>query len=236
MYHQEENNYGLVEVDGDTVKPLPDFQALKEKITKVHPQGVSMSSYTPSNTEPRNCPAEGNAWQASTNLPPTPDKGVCQCKLKALDCTAKSSVKEDAIGELFGFVCGQPNTDCSGIEANGTTGQYGAFSMCSPSERLAWAFNSYYQANGKNSQACDFNGNATTQTAQTDSSCESAIQKAESSSTPPTSSGGSSGSSSSPSPSGNSAPTSVQPLNYTFWLVSTLIMASVFAGAMSVIV
>ena len=131
----------MVEVDGDTVKPLADFDSLKEQITKVDPQGVSMDSYTPSNTQPRDCPATGEYWQASTSLPPTPNEGLCQCMVKSLDCVAKSSVSQDAMGELFGYVCGQPNTDCSEILANGTTGIYGAFSMCSTSERLSWVFN-----------------------------------------------------------------------------------------------
>ena len=162
MYHEEANNYGvyflrltlvlpaltdswcstgLVEVDGNTVKTLPDFDTLKKQITKVDPQGVSMDSYTPSNTQPRDCPATGEYWQASTNLPPTPNEGLCQCMVKGLDCVAKSSVSDDSMGELFGYVCGQEGVDCTEILANGTTGKYGEFSMCSPSERLSWVLN-----------------------------------------------------------------------------------------------
>ena len=61
--------------------------------------------------------------------------------VKSLDCVAKSTVSQDSMGDLFGYVCGQSNVDCSGILANGTTGRYGEFSMCSPSERLSWALN-----------------------------------------------------------------------------------------------
>ena len=61
--------------------------------------------------------------------------------VKSLDCVAKSTVPDKAIAGLFNFVCGQANTDCSDINTNGTTGNYGPFSMCSANERLSWAFN-----------------------------------------------------------------------------------------------
>jgi len=225
MYQEEVNNYGLVQINGDTVKPLSDFKTLENQITKVNPQGVSMDSYTPSNTQPRDCPAIGQYWQASTSLPPTPDEGLCQCMVKGLDCIAKPSVSQDAMGTLFGYVCGQSNVDCSGILANGTTGKYGEFSMCSPSERLSWALNAYYNANGKTSKSCDFSGNATTQTAQSDSTCKAALQSASVSAEQTPSSSASHG----------AAAAGMKPLGYTFWLVGTVVMASVFAGAMSVV-
>lgn len=228
MYYQEENKFGLVEIDGNgKVTKLQDFTNLKNQITKVNPKGVTMSSYTPSNTSPRDCPAENEFWEASKTLPPTPDESLCQCMVKSLDCIAKNTVPEDAFGDLFNFVCGQPDADCSGITSNGTTGIYGAFSMCSATERLSWAFNTYYNANNKDAQSCDFNGNATTQTATSNTDCKSALESA--SSSPKATNTGS-------TDNGGSAATNIKPLSGVFWVVSSVVMASAFAGAMSVLV
>lgn len=226
MYYQEANKYGLVEINDGGITKLQDFTNLKKQISKVNPKGVTMSNYSPTNTSPRDCPPENEFWEASTNLPPTPNESLCQCMVKSLDCVAKSTVPETAMGDLFNFVCGQSNADCSAITTNGTTGVYGAFSMCSSSERLSYVFNTYYHANKKNPQACDFNGNATTQTAATNTDCKSALQSA-SSSPNPTSTGSSNS---------GSAATNIQPLGGVFWLVSSVVVASAFAGAISVLV
>lgn len=129
---------GLVEIKNGKATKLVDFDNLKKQITKVNPKGVQMNDYTPTNTSPRDCPATGNSWEASSKLPPTPDEELCQCMVKSLTCVS-NKVNEKAMGELFAFVCA--DSDCTGINANGTTGNYGAFSMCSSSERLSWAFN-----------------------------------------------------------------------------------------------
>lgn len=226
MYFQEANKFGLVDVSDGKATKLQDFTNLKNQISKVNPKGVTMSSYTPSNTSPRDCPVENQFWEASTTLPPKPQESLCQCMVKSLNCVAKSTVPDKAVGDLFNFVCGQANADCSDITTNGTTGTYGPFSMCSANERLSWAFNTYYNANGKTAQSCDFNGNATTQTGATAADCKSALASA--SSTPKSTSTGSS--------SGGSAATNIRPPGAVFWMVSSVVMASVFAGAISVLV
>lgn len=159
MYFQEENEYGntsniisgfyftnslqgLVEIqsNGD-VKTLTDFDNLKKEIAKASPTGVEMAKYTPTNTAARSCPTSGSDWSASSVLPPTPNKELCGCMVSALSCTTASKVKDTDASKLFGYICGDSGTNCSGIIANGTTGEYGAYSMCSPLERLAWAMN-----------------------------------------------------------------------------------------------
>jgi hypothetical protein len=106
----------------------------------VNPTGVQMDSFTPTNTAIQDCPTEGTAWRASSILPPTPNQELCSCMLESLGCVAKDSVDESDYGDLFSFICGG-DVDCTGINGNGTTGEYGAFSMCNPSERLSWAMN-----------------------------------------------------------------------------------------------
>jgi 1,3-beta-glucanosyltransferase GAS1 len=168
----------LVTISGSSASPLPDFTALSNQIASVSPTGVNANSYTPTNTVARNCPAEGSAWAAATQLPPTPNQELCSCMVKSLNCVAKPGVQDSAFGDLFSAACSTKGV-CDGIQANGSTGVYGAYSMCSPSEQLSWVFNQYYSANNKNSQACNFAGNATIQNPQTPaSSCQALLSQA----------------------------------------------------------
>ncbi|KAH8151647.1 uncharacterized protein LAJ45_04269 [Morchella importuna] len=77
------------------------------------------------------------------------------------------------------YICGDAGIDCAGIIANGTTGVYGAYSMCSPLERLAWAMNAYYEENSSSSDSCSFSGSGTTQVAATATgSCSTLLSEA----------------------------------------------------------
>jgi len=178
MFHEEANKYGLVKINGNKVEKLPDFNNLKKQITKIGDvDGVKMSSYTPTNTEARKCPASQKAWTASSVLPPTPDRDLCTCMLDSLGCTAKKSIKEDDMSDLFSFICGG-DTDCSGITGDAEKGEYGAYSMCDPSERLAWAMNAYYDSQNQASDACDFDGKAQLATPNPASTCDTKIEDA----------------------------------------------------------
>lgn len=166
-----------------------------------------MSSYNPTNTKAQACPPSGTAFQLDTSaLPPTPNEQSCSCMIKSLTCVAKPNTNTSAVEELFNQVCGYINGDaCKGITRNATTGSYGAYGMCSPSDQLSFAFNAYYenQVNGKppNTDACNFNGAASTQSAASASgSCSALISQAGASGTGtvtsvPSGTGSSSGSS-----------------------------------------
>jgi hypothetical protein len=177
MYFQEANNYGLVEVKDNNVTRLPDFNNLKSQISKVKPTGAQMSSYVPTNTKLEECPANGTAWEASSKLPPTPNKELCSCMTKSLNCVAKDDIKDKTVADLFSFICGG-GIDCSGIHADGTSGEYGTYSMCSPMERLSWAMNSYYMAQSKAKTACNFSGGASLKTPAQTPECTSIIKQA----------------------------------------------------------
>jgi hypothetical protein len=122
--------------------------------------------------------------------------------VKTLSCVAKPGIEDSAFGSLFGVAC-ETKGVCDGILADGSTGVYGAYSMCSPQEQLSWVFNEYYAANQKNPQACDFAGNATLQTPATASGpCQALLSQAGPAGTgsvtsAPTGTGSSGGSSSS---------------------------------------
>jgi hypothetical protein len=162
---------GLVTLSGSTVSKLPDFSVLSTQIAKVTPVGVNAASYTPTNTAARTCPPTASDWEAAASpLPPTPNEQLCGCMVQNLTCVVKGTPSDAVIGTLFNVTCNPSNgaNICDGIQHDGATGQYGAYSMCSPTEQLSWAMNAYYQEqlvqNSANTQACDFAGNATTQT------------------------------------------------------------------------
>jgi len=178
MYFQEANDYGLVSVSGDSVKTLTDYNNLKTQLAKVTVTGTNSASFTPTNTKAQNCPTTGSDWNAATALPPTPNQDLCACMVKSLDCTTGSSISDDTLSNLFSFIGGKYAQALDGITANGTSGHYGAYSMCNSTERLAWAMNQYYLHQNKASDACSFSGAGSTQAAATASSCTSLLAQA----------------------------------------------------------
>ncbi|GAB7331718.1 hypothetical protein MBLNU13_g03698t1 [Cladosporium sp. NU13] len=182
MYFQEANNYGLVSVDGDQVSKREDFSYYSSQIATVDPSGVNSNSYSASKTAEA-CPTEGANWNAkSSPLPPTPNKQLCACMFNSLTCAPKSDISAEDVGELFGTVCGLGDgSQCDGIAANASTGDYGAYSMCNSTEKLGWVMNAYYEAQDSTNQAsaCDFDGNAATVSAVSPSgACSSLMNEA----------------------------------------------------------
>jgi hypothetical protein len=184
MYFQEANNYGLVTVSGNSISEMPDFAYLSSEIQKATPTGVNSASYTPSNS-PRACPtidtaATNNEWLAKDTLPPTPNQELCSCMISSLTCVVSSNVASTDYGTLFGNVCGI--SSCAGIDSNATTGNYGAYSMCTAEQQLSYVLDQYYQeqvSKGNGASACAFSGSATTQSsAQPTGTCASLINQA----------------------------------------------------------
>ncbi|KAM0694193.1 hypothetical protein Q7P36_006320 [Cladosporium allicinum] len=165
MYFQEDNDYGLVSVDGDNVSKREDFSYYSSQIATVSPSGVNMNSYSASKTAAA-CPTESGSWNAkSSPLPPTPNKQLCACMYNSLTCAPNADLDAESVGELFGTVCGLGDgSQCDGIAANASTGDYGAYSMCNATEKLGWIMDAYYQAQDSTNQAsaCDFDGSAAT--------------------------------------------------------------------------
>ncbi|KAK5057553.1 hypothetical protein LTR84_011553 [Exophiala bonariae] len=243
MYFQEANDYGLVTIDGNSVSTLADFNFLATQIAQnANPTGVNSASYNPTNTAAASCPAVGSDWQAASALPPTPNQQLCECMFSALTCVPNNVATED-VGALFGVVCGLVDGVCDGIEANGTSGTYGAYGMCNPTQQLGWALNSYYErakASGNAASACDFSGSAKTQAPVAPTgTCSQLIAQAGSAGTgtvtsAPSGTGGSgsggSGSGSSSS-SGNSAPGFSSPVHVGLLQVAFCVSIAVLSGA-----
>ncbi|KAF5136960.1 1,3-beta-glucanosyltransferase [Metarhizium anisopliae] len=177
MYYQEANDYGLVKVSGGKATKLKDFDALKKKVNGATPKTVEMSEYKPGG-KMNECPKLTDNWQANKALPPTPDKSLCSCMVKSRACVPKSGLAVKKFGDIFGFICKASPESCAGINGNATTGVYGAYSMCSDEEKLAYVLDAYYSSQKKAKDACDFDGSAETQSANSDSSCSDSLAKA----------------------------------------------------------
>jgi hypothetical protein len=174
QYFMGENEYGLVNIDGDNVSPYPDFTSLRNQLESVSPSTTMRSAYTPSNSHPP-CPARTGTWAAEASpLPPPPNPQMCSCVVQNLECNIKSDDQE-RYGDIFSFICSANDEYCKGIAHNGTTGDYGALGGCNPKDQLAWVANQYYLGNRKDSSACDFDGAATTQEARVASGCQTFI-------------------------------------------------------------
>ena len=100
-----------------------------------------------------------------------------------LTCVAKSDLSSNDIQDQFDYICDpRQGSNCVGVLANGTTGAYGAYSMCNSTERLSWAFNQYYlnqtATNTANTSPCDFSGAASKVSPKPASSCKAVISQA----------------------------------------------------------
>ncbi|KAK2043866.1 glycolipid anchored surface protein [Colletotrichum somersetense] len=179
MYFEEANDYGLVQVKNGQASTMKNYDVLSEKVLAAKPATVQMDSYQPTN-KPAECPSVTSTWEVHGDaLPPTPDSSLCECMVKSLSCTPKSGLQADAIGEIFGYICGSDPKSCNGINTNTTTGVYGAYSMCNDEQKLAFVLDTYYKNQKSASTACDFNGQAqVVSPSSTDSSCKSALASA----------------------------------------------------------
>jgi len=231
-YFQDTNNYGLVQLSGNSVSKLTDFAAYQSAIAKANPTGVSQSSYSPTNI-PAKCPTVDAVWQANSNLPPTPNSELCSCMIDSLTCVVNNSTSTNDYGKLFSQLFGYGATD--GIAANGTSGVYGSYSMCSASQRLSFAFNAYYESQNSDSSACDFSGAATTKASQSPTgTCSALLNQAGSGGTGTVTSSpsGISGGSSSSTSSGAARPLGAP--NAVFvgtWQIAVYVVIAMLSGA-----
>ncbi|CDO95469.1 unnamed protein product [Kluyveromyces dobzhanskii CBS 2104] len=158
MYFEEANKYGLVSIDSNSdVSTLADYSYYSKEIATISPSSAKSSEYTPTSTS-LSCPATGRYWKAATDLPPTPEKDLCECMASSLSCVVNDDVDSDDYETLFSFICDE--VKCDGISVNGTTGSYGSYSFCSSKDQLSFVMNLYYEAQGGSSSACDFDGQA----------------------------------------------------------------------------
>ncbi|RFU24207.1 hypothetical protein B7463_g12131, partial [Scytalidium lignicola] len=178
MYFQEANNYGLVSVAGGVASKLPDFTALSKQLALATSTSTPLVDYTITDTSPQACPTVNQDWAAASTLPPTANIDLCKCMISSLSCVSAPDLSGDDIATLFGTVCGLDSNACAGIATNASSGSYGAYSMCQPSQKLSFAFDQYYKARGKAASACDFNRNARIKSPSVPCGCSSILNEA----------------------------------------------------------
>lgn len=100
-----------------------------------------------------------------------------------LTCVANSGLDAKSLKTQFDYICDDRNgNNCEGINADAKIGKYGAYSMCEPTDRLSWAFNTYFfdqtANNPANDDPCNFGGDAKKQNPSSPSSCKAAVSQA----------------------------------------------------------
>ncbi|KAK1590069.1 glycolipid anchored surface protein [Colletotrichum navitas] len=175
MFHQETNDFGLVEIKDGQARAMKNYYELASRVLAANPTAIQMDSYEPSNP-PAECPSTASNWEVQGDtLPPTPDKYLCECMVKSLTCIPKPNMEAEAIGDIFGFVCGASSDSCEGINTDPYTGVYRAFSMCSDEQKLAYVMNDYYKVQKSARAACDYNGQGEIVSPSADDTCKKAL-------------------------------------------------------------
>ncbi|CAJ2510528.1 Uu.00g133370.m01.CDS01 [Anthostomella pinea] len=178
MFHEEENDYGLVKINGNTATPMKNYGVLQTKLARVAPSSTAMSAYKPTNSAAA-CPAISENWKVAEALPPTPDSDLCDCMSKSMSCVPADNLEEKDYGDIFGYVCDADANACAGIKHDSEAGVYGPYVMCNPKEQLANVLHAYYVNQKQASDACDFNGAAkVVSNPSVDSTCEAALSSA----------------------------------------------------------
>ncbi|KAJ5762167.1 uncharacterized protein N7511_005549 [Penicillium nucicola] len=237
MYYEEANKYGLVSVDGSSVSTLPDFTNLSKQMKSATPTGVAMSDYSVSTT----LPYRWFGLERRFRSPPSPNADLCECMYNSLECVPVDDISTKLITKTFSYLGGIDGV-MDGVNSNSTSGVYGAYSMCSTKQRLAWAMNQYYKKNKSKAgaSACGFNGAASTQaTTAASGSCATQMSSAGSAGTGAVSGGlaASSGASASGTSSGKGATSSgvavgtvPQSVHIGSWQAGAYAMAAIASG------
>ncbi|KAI9037328.1 glycoside hydrolase family 72 protein [Aspergillus affinis] len=238
MYFQEDNNYGLVEVDGKKVSTRKDYSYLSSQMQKVTATGVKSADYSAKTASASSCPKVGKDWEAAEELPPSPNPDLCDCMMKSLSCKVKDSVKSKKYEDQFDYICS--TIDCGGIQADATKGKYGAYSVCDAKQKLSFVMDLYYQEQSNKEQACDFSGNGETQDAsEAKGTCSSLMKDAGKKGTgtvtaSPTAGGGSGAASTGDSSStseGAAGVTSPSAVHVGNWQFGAYVVSALVAGA-----
>ena len=159
---------------------MKDYDTLKTRIASVSPSSTSMAAYSPTNT-PAACPELSRDWRVKGDvLPPTPDSNLCECMFNSLSCTPVSNLKPSEYGDIFNYICDQTPQACAGINGNTTSGVYGAYSMCSNTQKLGYVLDQYYNIQNRAETACDFKGAAAVKSSKVNSSCSAGLASASS--------------------------------------------------------
>lgn len=156
---------------------MKNFFALKKAVTNAEPQGLKSASEASSSLSMSQCPDVSKDWKASSDLPPIPNKELCDCMVRTRSCVPKDDVASTRYGGIFDFICSNSAGGlCAEISGNATGGEYGVYSMCDDTAKLAFAMDAYNKDQGGSS--CSFDGAGKTQNAEDTSTCNGLLREA----------------------------------------------------------
>lgn len=159
---------------------MKNYASLKSRVLAATPASTAMSEYTPTNS-PAACPLVAEDWVAGDILPPTPNAEACECMFNSISCAPAPGLETTAYGAIFDYICGQSGNICAGIDANVSTGVYGAFSPCNDTQKLGYVLDAYYKSQNNNAGACNFDSQAmVTAAASAAASCSPLLSSASS--------------------------------------------------------
>lgn len=103
-YSLERNGFGIVEINGDSVEELDDFEFLEEAYNAVEfPSGNGGAR---DGDEASECPAQSDVWDVEDDtLPEIPEPAL--------------AMMEDGAGDGFGLVEGDPGSQTAGTPSEG---------------------------------------------------------------------------------------------------------------------
>ncbi|ROT34497.1 1,3-beta-glucanosyltransferase gel4 [Sodiomyces alkalinus F11] len=182
MYFQEENDYGLVEIDRNgNAETMENYDVYSSRVAAATPSSTLADDYEPTNS-PASCPPLQEHWRVTSDaLPPTPDDDLCECMVSTLSCVPESNIRPREMQAIFDFICSEDPAACAGITTNTETGVYGAYSMCDDRQKVAFVMNEYYHNLDEASDACDHEGLGVVRSAPgADSTCSSGLASASS--------------------------------------------------------
>ncbi|KAF2257548.1 hypothetical protein CC78DRAFT_483433, partial [Lojkania enalia] len=124
---------------------FPRFSALAKRFATV--TTAKASPATPANATPASCPMSTPGNQSvSLDLPPRPYAKLCSCMMDTLSYVATETddfVKTFPMPSIVANIC-EGERNCGGVMGNGSTGVYGAFSVCNKVEIWSWAATGYF--------------------------------------------------------------------------------------------
>lgn len=146
-----QGQFGMVTIsaDGSTVSTSSDFTLLQQQYSNVTFLNTPSESDAGTPTYP-SCPAANSIFNASSNIPPTPNTDACNCLESHLSCqfTPTTNNITAIVGVLLDVACsllGQNGGTCNDISSNGTSGVYGLVAGCDPSTIFFCIINLYFQ-------------------------------------------------------------------------------------------
>jgi hypothetical protein len=174
------------------VTTRPGYTALAVQLASVRPSATKAAEYVPTNTADPVCHnlLLENYFDYTTNsthnieispvLPVPHSPILCSCMMKSLECFVSSRTPPDPAQDLMAAICQRDESLCTGIRNSFKTGQYGAYTQCTVTEKTAWVANQFYLSKKDPAACASVNGTIqrAVPSASQSSSCDMLLRQA----------------------------------------------------------